>query len=781
MRFTLPAVIIIVFLTFSIVAEAQTTFPVSGTITNAATKEAIPRASVAVLGSNRGAIANKEGRYSLSLLVGTTARLRITAVGFEPDTVTVTINGASAKNISLRPTPITSDVVVVTSDASRVEARRIMREVIRRKKLWRDKLADYKCSAYSRWNIRSISGGDTVVRSVVESTADGYWRKDKGFFARITGRTQTANFPSEANLFSIGPIMNFYDNRVDIATYTITSPVADDAFDVYDYDLIGTGKMNGSPVYKIILDPSVIAPGFDGVLWIDQNDYTIAYLDLTPSKAVKLGPLKELRMQQTFDLFRDTFWMPIDLRTSLAIKLGLPIVPEFTIELLSDIKGYAINSNPPDSFFVGKNRIALPDADSTDPKQWAATRAIPLAHDEEKAYIRLDSVNAEGKHDSNGKFSILSLLPFPDLPVYNQIEGLRLGVNKSITPSESFPLTFGGSLAYGLKDKVWKYTLSMRQGLIWKMKKSPVVSYDVSGDFGILYKDVPDVLLSLDASYFSDLQDRGLAYSGIENSITSLIYKQDYPETYRHQGFKVGLDFDAVDGLNVTTSYTSKKIWTADSTFKLANDSLPYAKKQYNAISLGVDARTNVGSWRLHFLANINATSKALASDASFTTGSFELTASERLGGWGSAELIARYAMTFAGALPRWNLMYFETRNKFFSKFGYFRGLAPFEFMGDRIWSMHLEHNFYDLPTRLLGLHFMDGLNLHWRFHGGIGEADIIRSGTAQYATTVGKPYGEIGFGIGNIFNLITLEATWRLAHKGSSNFYPTAAVQLTF
>src|SRR5688572_5210635 len=211
--------------------RAQEEVRLSGAITEKRTGEAIPRASISIIGTKKGTIANKDGRYVLTLEPNKRFRIRITAVGFEPDTVEVNISQDTKRDLSLSATPVKSNEIVIRGDASRVEARRIMREVIRRKKEWRDKLFDYKCEAYSRWNVKTISGRDTMIRSIVESTAEGYWNKEKGFFERITGRKQTANFPAEANVFSVGTIMNFYDDRIEFNDYSIISPVADDAFD----------------------------------------------------------------------------------------------------------------------------------------------------------------------------------------------------------------------------------------------------------------------------------------------------------------------------------------------------------------------------------------------------------------------------------------------------------------------------------------------------------------------------------------------------------------------
>ena len=159
----------------------------------------------------------------------------------------------------------------------------------------------------------------------------------------------------------------------------------------------------------------------------------------------------------------------------------------------------------------------------------------------------------------------------------------------------------------------------------------------------------------------------------------------------------------------------------------------------------------------------------------------FELSGKKRFAALGVTELTGRYSTLLAGEMPPWNTYFFETRNGFFSKQSYFRGLDPFEFQGNRMWSLNLEHDFYDLPTRLLGVHFLDFLDLHWLFHGGIGAADVAAAQSYSIINTESKPYAEIGFGIGNIYNILRLEGTWRLTHKKASNFYPTLDIHFSF
>ena len=781
----LRSVICVLFVFLSLVSplSAQDEVRLSGAITEKRTGEAIPRASVSIIGTKKGTIANKDGRYVIILEPNKRNRLRITAVGFEPDTVEVTINQDTKKDLSLSATPVKSNEIVIRGDASRVEARRIMREVIRRKKEWRDKLFDYKCEAYSRWNMKTISGRDTMIRSIVESTAEGYWNLENGFYERITGRKQTANFPAEANVFSVGTIMNFYDNRLDFGEYELVTPVADDEFGSYDFDLIGTTKINGEPVWQIVLYPGLLSTAFEGSLWIVQSDYTIAFLDLEPSKAVKIGPLSQLRMQQTFDLYRDSFWMPIDLRTFIEVKLALPLIPTFRVELLSLIKNYSVNSGLNDSLFQGKRHIALVTADSVDPVSWDSKRAIPLADDEEKAYERIDSGIARSKDEpAGGIFTLGNLISLIRLPTYNNVEGWRFGLGTSFQPIETWPAITSGEVSYGLADKKWKYSFGLKQGILWTNRKTSVFKGSLSGEFQGEYKDVQDVLLWATGEYFNNLNMRGTLYSGLENTITSLAYNEDYEVFYIQRGFKFGIEVTPRGERNDTyfIRYTNSMVYDERQT-NIVNDTMPNIEHPFRGFSIGMNENIELGGVNIGFDAKIDATSPDLGSEYSFTLGSFGLSLQKRLGGWGIMEVTARYEKTFSGGLPAWNLFYLETRNQFFAKFNNFKGLDPFEFMGDEAASIYVEHNFYDLPTRLVGLDFMEPLNLQWRIHGGIAATRINQEGTAQAVTTNDKPYAEIGFGVGNIFNLFNLNGTWRLTHKRETNFYPTVGVQISF
>jgi hypothetical protein len=765
-------------------AQNENTIALFGKVKDRKTSEAIPRASIVILGTSKGVIANTEGKYSINLEKGRSYRLRIRAIGFRDDTINVSIDQRTSRDISLDEQPVTGQEVVVRGDASRIEGRRIMREVIRRKKSWMDKLNDFTSRAYSRWNYKTISGdADSVVRSVIESVADIYWKKGKGLAERIIARKQTANLPPELNTFSLGQIQNFYDDRINFGEYDLVSPLAEDAFDVYDYDLLQKDvKLFGGTYSVIAVETGPLSTGFVGKLWVDESDYSVGYLELQPNDAVELGLINELRFEQRFDDIAGEYQLPIDLHMILGIKLQLPFVPRLHFEQLSVLKDYAVNVGVDDSLFEGRRHVALPQADSVSAQTWETERAIPLTDVEEDAYKRIDSSIALSRGDTVTSFgsSLLEALPSPDLPAYNQIEGLRLGISKKIQPISTFPFSLRGELKYGFKDEAFKYLLRAEQGLIWTLRRRVTVSGGLSGDISGSFEEVPEVTLSLAADLFDVYHERGVIYPSPFTSITSLIYKEDYQEFYRGRGYGIDLKYYPFSGSTAFIRFESQKISDVG-TLHIVNDSATSPSRTYNGLSADLTTTMDIGGLDVKVDIDYLTTSKSFASEYEFSQVKLSIETGIRLGGLGKVDITGRYHSIVSGSLPRWNLFYFETRNKFFSSSSHFRALEPFEFMGDQLWMLYGEHNFYDLPMRLLGIKPSEYLNFHWFVFGGLGEADLTSSPVTDIHTTHDKPHGEIGVAIGNIFNIIRLEGTWRLTHKKTSNFYPTLSLGFTF
>ncbi len=782
-------------LLFSIDTAMAQSVHLSGTIEEQSSGESIPGATLAILGTSHGAKANVEGRYRLELERGKHYRIRITAIGYKPDTLSIVLLSDSSRIIRLASAPILGATITVSADASRAEARRIMHRVIDTKDAWQSQISDYRFGVYSRLGVRSKKDTSSAVLMVMESVAEGFWKRDKGYAEHITARKETANLPADLNRIALLEIINFYNDRLQFGDYNIVSPVAHDAFDEYDYDLLGEGELNGSPVYKISVEPQgALSPGFTGTLWIDKTDYTIAYLELSPNDAVKFGPIKDITFRQTFSFVDNKYWMPSQMNFGCRLKLELPIVPEFTIDQTATLQDYIINSGIADSIFSEKRHTVAATADSVDSLHWTAMRTIPLARDEDTAYHMFDSLSrippAQPSFSPMGL--LFELVPGLNIYQFNRVEASHFEFGHTFKLSETWPLSISGYGAYGTGDQRWKYFAGFEQGITWKQNNAFTAEMDASGDvrFGAGH-NAPIVTSSVGGNIYDWIDKRGEAYDPTVNTLTALVLHSDYPEYYRAHGFDLYYSYTPSRTMSTTVTFKNEQeqslpnvtdfsLLLRQNTFRInpqINDG------RLHELSLASKAEFSLGHWQSSAGVHIGYSDSTIGSQFSYLTAALDLSLEGKLGGWGKARLSGAYSSLAHGALPRQALFFFESRDAIVAPRSVFRTMSPFEFQGDQTWQAMFEQNFYDLPTRALGIHLPT--ELHW--FGFVNAAGSTVSNASQalsptiIQTLSGAPYVEAGVGLGNIFNLVRFDASWRLTHRIEHNFYVTGTMAISF
>jgi hypothetical protein len=786
-----------VFLILASGAVAQSV-QLSGTIRERGTGESIPGATLHILGTSNGARSNADGRYRVAIDRGFSSKIRITAIGYKPDTLSIRLSSDSSLDISLQIAPILGKTITVSADASRKEAERIMHKVIDSKDAWQSQISNYAFQVYSRGTLRIQKDTNAKVAAVIESIANGYWRQDKGYAERIIARKQTADVPADVNRFALLGVQNFYNERMDVFDYTVVSPVAHDAFDRYDYDLLGEGEINGNPVWKISVEPrGAVFPAFQGALWIDQTDYTIAYLDLQPNGAIKLGPVKNLDIQQTFSFVDNKFWLPSALTFDCQIKLGLPIVPDFRISQTATLDDYVVNGTIPDSIFAGPKHSVASRADSVDSLHWISMRTIPLSRDEDTAYHKFDSLAKISHKENETEFSplglLLELIPGTDFFQYNRVDGPKFELGHFWTVIPSRPLTFGGDAVYDIGSKNFEYSVDIHQALTTRKKPSQVTaSLSLNGDFSMQNQsDAVDVTSSLRAQVYHEHVSLGSAYDPLVNTLTSLFLHEDYFNYYEARGFDIQYSFTPNRSFSATLDFKNE---IDNSISNVTNYSLLFQNDTFRSnppindgmvheIALNLSEDVPLGYWAASFSAQGLYSAPSIGSDFNYTTAQLHFSLEGRTGGWGNTWLAGTYSALVNGALPAQDLFFFEARDAVIAPRDVFHTMYPFEFQGDRTWQIMFEQNFYDLPTRALGITMP--IDVQW-----FGFAHVAGA-TSSSATnaiqpipieTIGStPFVEAGFGIGNIFHLLRLDASWRLTHQVEHNFFVTGTLAISF
>ena len=779
----------------SSVFAQPTTFKLSGHLYSADTHESIPGASLSILGTSKGARSNSKGAYSLTLEANKEYRIRVSSLGYKPDTIRIRLLASQLLDITLTIAPLQSNDVIVTADASRREARRIMHQAIEAKSKWHNEINNYTCDVYSRINLQKLETLDTTLLTVFETFANGFYEKSKGYTERIIARKQTANIPPAINRISLLGVSNFYDDRIVLPEYSIISPLATDAFDRYDYDLLGTRQINGATAYEISVEPrGVVAPAFEGRVWIDMSDYSLVYLQLHPNGALKFPFVTKAELDQSYVEVENKYHLPAQTHVIMNAELQLPFTPKFSAELTGLSQNYVVNTTIPDSIFSAKRRDVDSSADKIDGATWLSLRGVPLTAQEENAYSRIDTIMKYVKPPAPDS----SLLHFSFSPIisYDRVQATRLGLSVGVGIFQIAPIDVGIAAGYSFGDKQFRYTLSIDAPLLWKYQEELSTTATVTSSGDIFFNQVRkriDIFTGK-FSYFDDISRLGAAYGTLANSAMAFVFKRDYPDYMGVRGIKAGLNYLFSESGKVNLSFISHDerslAKTTDRSLFFPSDTFRHnptiSDGKYHAFLF--TAQYDLSSEDLTFAPEvlITSSSKSIGSSFDFTSISLTALCGARLAGLGPTKLQLAYNRKLSGAIPDQHLFIFdETRNFFFAIQNVFHTMNLREYQGDETYSAMLEQNFYDLPTRLLGLN-LHPLDLHWFGFMNIAHSLLTEESKSilrnPVTVTGAIPFLETGFGIGNILNVLRIDAAWRVTHrKTGQNFAVTLDLGLHF
>ena len=495
---------------------------ITGVVRDVSSGDTVSAAIIRVLGTSFGTITNESGTYSLVLDNGDRV-LVFSSLGYRADTVAFRLTADTVLHVALVRSPIVLPEVVISSEDPALE---IIRRAIANKRRWRDRLTSYELNAFTRQTLFR----DTSIASITESYTRGYWRKGDTLREIVVQRRQTANIPENSNFASVGRILDFGEERVRFAGYSFTGPIADDAFDYYDYKLLSTRGSGGEEVHEIqVLPLSRTDPLFSGTIGIAGRSYALIGVEVSPNEAFLLPFVRKgvLRYRQEFNLYDRFYWMPVDIRIEGEFEIGVLgiSIPRITFHQTSVIYGYEINTTLPDSIFQ-KPRFSVDSVSvRSDSTLWQEVNVLPLSPRQEKAYGELDSTQTLAVQFRPGGMAMTlgggsltgSFLRYADIG-FNRVEGFRLGARVDVD-SMFGVLDIRSGFAYGFSDRLTKY---LAGATVFTSGER------VFGIGGNLYRRI------------DHRPDLGY-YGNIINSFTSVLAKNDYWDYYRSDGWDVFL------------------------------------------------------------------------------------------------------------------------------------------------------------------------------------------------------------------------------------------------
>ncbi len=421
--------------------------------------------TVRVTETGASVLTDDAGRYRLTVPSGL-LHLVARQIGYEPAVLTITVSsGVIQQDLYLHPAAVPLPPITVTSVDD--PARRIIAAAIARKRELFRRLHDYRYDAYVKFVVRDLAKSPDSASSVLlitETRTAAYWEPPDRYQETILARRQSSNLNAEDNLVTVGEIVNFNRDRIDLRKYSLVSPIADDALDHYDYRVLDTIVVEGRPVFQLALRPkSDAAPLFVGVIDIADSTYDVLGIDVGVNRTVRFNFVRNLRYRQRLRDMGGGRWMPYEVRLAGDVHIGVPI-PGFpgdlAFEHVASLADFRFDEGhpPPD---LREVRVVVSDAaDHPDSAAWAGSRAVPLTPAESSAWTRIDSLAREGPSFGarirDGVGVVAFAVTDPDFFRFNRVDGTYLGA--AYTWREIPSLTLDGRLGYAFGSERWQYS-----------------------------------------------------------------------------------------------------------------------------------------------------------------------------------------------------------------------------------------------------------------------------------------------------------------------------------
>ena len=729
-------ILISLFLVSTIYSQS---FKILGSIVNEETKEPVSYVNIRIAGTAQGTSSNLEGKFFLSI-PSDKSKLIFTAVGYKKKEMQINDFDREIK-ITLKPEPIQFMEIVIGADED--PAYRIVREAIKRKDQNRAGLNSLEYDLFSKDIF--LSAGEVAM--VSERFSTGYYQSKKPekiiTHSVHTSENEKKNeFKFDQNiLFKI--FVDFTQDTLDILGNKVFLPLAKNAFDWYDYKMIEV-KQSGHSIrecYIQVIPKSKIQPLLMGKIIIEDSSYSLKRIELNNNEGLRFPYVNDLSISfvQNRDLF-EKYWLPTYFKVESGLKVnfqGLIGVDSISMNQVSMFTNYKINPVIPDSIYTLYSTIK-PDS-SQNPKvkyvktaelsrtQIDSLRPIPLTVAEVKAYNELDSTkkvvtqlkitglfsglatkaikNDQNQNSGNGFFKyagvVFEYLNFRD----NRVDGILLGARYKDAFFNNY-LAINSNLGYSFGRKTLEGNFSTRLTVKWGFINGIELGlFDAAQQWQLL-NPYPDLI----------------------NGANVLLGFDDQFNYYLSKGFSVG--FNSRLGKNISSSVkfvfekqeslSELKYQSIFTPYKPVRSNPQIADGNDRKISLNILAGKSPHDYQPMLqdglIAQLDFSNPVFGSDfnykrvrviSQFSTSTIykELFSSPYfLFGFEGAAVIGNYG-------PQHTITP-NTALNIYSPFMSFKGLAPYEYVGDKLIALHVEHNWRTVPYQAIGFDFLTDLNI---------------------------------------------------------------------
>ncbi len=527
-----------------------------------------------------GTTTNEDGDYSLKLSSTGTHLLIFQYLGYETRRKEILIeNFPFVENVRLTPTTTNLDAVTINSNEN--PANKIIRLAIDNRKQNLAKIERYTANYYSRglWRIKNapekilgqdigdLGGGLDSTRSGIvylsETISEITYRAPDDFKEKILASKVSGN----DNGFSLNSAreseFSFYENTVDINS-KIVSPIADYAFNYYNYKLEGVFyDDSGQLINKITVTPKRPQDRvFYGSIYIVENSWQIYGVELNVTgKAIQFEPIETLTFTQNFKYSpANEFWIKISQTVDFSFAMfGISGDGRFTAV-------YSNHEFKPGIDNTTFSREAMSFAEAANKKDslyWQTVRPVPLTSEELFDYVKKDSIqvlrNSKTYLDSvdrvRNKFNFSNLIF--GYSYSNSFEKNNFSISSPLFGT-NYNTVQGWNTSLNLN---FRQNLDENFGKYWRI--SGEVNYGFSDEklrykalFQKKFNNFSRPILTLSGGVETAQINNRLPISERINSITSLYFERNYLKLYERKFAELAYQQELFNGFTLFSNFS---------------------------------------------------------------------------------------------------------------------------------------------------------------------------------------------------------------------------------
>jgi len=792
---------------------------VRGKIIDAETKEILPFVNVYFKGSNISALSDFNGEYYLETRTKVDS-IAFACVGYKPTMKVIQKNSFQTIDIKLEPQNYNLNEITVYAGEN--PAHKILKKIHKNKKRNDpQRLGGYSYEVYNKMEIdvnniddefkqkkvfkhfdfvwdfvdtNVVAGKSYLPMFLSETLSDFYYKKDPKRIKEIIKANNISGIENESVSQLTGQMyvdINVYNNYLEIFEKNFISPIADLGLLTYKYFLIDSQFLDNKWCYQISFKPKRKQEmTFTGEFWVHDTTFAIKKIKARIAEDANINFINDFIVTEEYSLVDDSIWFRtknqlfIDFNlsdkktgffgqkttTCRNIKIGLPADKNFFSE-----------TQPEES-------IILDGSSKKDTTFWNDARHEKLSIKEEKIFSMVDSIKGVPVFRTFIDFVNLFILgyyvkgnfeigPYYKMLSFNPIEGARIRFGGRTSNEFSTRLMLSGHLAYGTKDKVWKYGA----GAMYMFSKAPRTAG------GFYYKN--------------DIEQLGQSINAFteDNILSSILARNPKDKLLPVEEYKMYLEKEWWEGLTNTVYVLHRRIrptsliafdkgGTQVLSDIVSSEITLSTRFAYNEKFLkGEFERVSLGSEfpiiKLDFTTGLRG---VLNSDYDYYKLHINIQYDFPVHPIGRLNLEVQGGKIW-NPIPYPLLRLHEGNETYaFDEYSY-NMMNYYEFVSDAYASLYAEHHFEGFFLNKVPLF----RRLKWReivyTKALVGELNPRTYNIMDFPSTLSslsRPYFEVGVGLENIFKVLRIDAIWRLSYLDHPNievFGIRAKLQLIF